>query len=721
MEEGESSPRHDGTRLSEGQGLGDSSRLDFRDFVATLDRSREDSQCRKTLQGKSTTHSSLGGGDMGFLDGYLRNLDAGQIDFAGESSGRASFDASGSLVSRRSDYALRLALSYLQAATGLLLSCDPLVPCRGTLPSSKSPDLEQVEANKLELHRQATLLVSAISKILSQASLLSAFSSSSVSPEIVGLSHDFIASLLKLITLDVIYQAHARLSLSLANAVFISFLSGLAERHCSFERLNHDKHTIVSLLEYSDVVAKGMHDFSNLLEDMVHILLSTYNVHPSIFGKVSKTPPHALQLSSNCVLYLSSTLKTALKLIATLWKDMKLCRKLSSSAKYSPSKHHGLHLSRESMVHNLSNSTKNASGTLKALQNYIRLLLQSYTHQVSSPSSSKVRNQNNGKPITYSPTISDKRKKLLENLLRYDLHAAMELVCGCLMEYVEEEEEGRKKDGVTGSSRVTVSPSLSEDRVTDILSSSSLWSQGGPTSSKLVRVRFNADQLLVGTLGDLMASYFTNRKLLISLSSSDPCSPSRQAELSRAKVVEHLKDGDIWEFWTVERTLSFLLLSDKWKKACNFVLELGQWRKAFVLSAIYSLYHKLLLLELKDSEDTCHSYFFDLSHHLALSHILKVLGIVFKKQEREKFWKRDLDRAESSESNISLRASETFLYETFRVCVMVRMEDVVMSTADHCLNELVEACASLSTMVPTGLYLPAPPLYCTQPTITEEV
>lgn len=713
IEEGESLPHHDGTRLSDSQALGDSSHLDFRDFVVSLDVGHDESQYRRTSLEQSTP--SLGGVDEGFLDRYLRNLDAGQINFALDGSSRASFDASGSVVSRRSDHGLRLALSYLQAATGLLLSCDPLVPCRGALPSSRSPDLEQVEANKLELHHLTTILVSTISKVLSQASLLSAFSSNSVYPEMVALSHDFISSLLKLITLDVISQAHTRLSLSLANVVFISFISGLSERHCVFERLDKDKHTLMYLLEYTDTVGRGMHDFSSLLEDMVHILLSTYDVHPSIFGEVSKTSSHASSPSSNCMLYLSSALKASLKLITSLWKDMKICRRLSSSARYSPNKHHDLHLSRESMVRNLSNSTKNASSTLRALQNYVCLLLQSYTHQFSSRKL-HVTSRSDGKPITYSPTMSNSRKKFFDSLLRYDLRTAMEVVCKCLKEHVEEEEiEEREK---AGGNRMVISPFL---QLTDIFSCSSMWNQGSLTTSKHVIAESDADRLLVGALGDLMASYFTNQKLLVSLSSSEPCSPSRQVELSRSKLVQGLKDGDVSEFWTVERALSFFLLADKWEKACNFVVELGDWRKAFVLSSIHSLHHKLLLSDAMNSEPTSNSYFFDFSHNLACSHILKVVGSIFKKQDRVKFWKRDLDRSESRESSISLRAGENFLHESFRVCVMMKMENVLLSIANHCLSEMVEACASVSTRVPAGFYLPAPPLYCTQPSITEEV
>lgn len=719
MEEVEHLSHHDETRLSEGQGREDSSRLDFCDFVAALDVGQEESLGGGTVL---ASHPSLGGGDVGFLDRYLRSVEAGHIEFAGENSGRAGCDAGSSAVSKRSEDALRLALSCLQAAMGLLLSCDPFIPCRGTLPSSRSPNLEQVEANKLELHRVATLLVSTTFKVLSQVSQLSAFSSSPLPPKMVSLSHGFISSLLKLIVLDGIYQAHTTLSFSLANAVFMAFLSGLTKKHCNFERLDNDKHTVASMLEYTCFVGKGIHDFSNLLEDMLPILLSTYDVHPSIFGEVLKTPPHASNLSSDCVLYLGSALKAALKLIGSLLKGMKLCCKLSSSARCSPSKHHIPYLSSESMVRNLRNTTKNVRGTLKSLQDYIRCLLQSYSCRMSHLSSGKVTTRSSGKPITYSPTISNKRKKFLESLLRYDLHTAMELVSSCLKEHEEEEEEaGRgEEDRVTGGSRVVVSPSSSEV-LSDNLSSSSTWSQTGLTSSSLVRIESDADRFIVGTLGDLMASYFTNQKLLLSLSSNDCCSAARQVELSRTKVIKSLKDGNVQELWTVERALSFLLLSDKWERACDFVIELGEWRKAFVLSAVSSLHHKFLLAGVKDCETTSHAYFSNLSRHLALSHILEVIGSVFKKQDRDKFWKYDLDGARSSKSCVSLKIGESFLCETFRVCMMVRLEDVLLSTADRCLSEMVEVCGGLSTSVPAGLYLPAPPLYCTQPTITEQV
>ena len=746
MEEEESSPRRDATQLSEGQGLGNSTHLKFRDFVAvlnvereaslskgallgqvppllSLDVEREASLSKGALLGQVPSLPSLDGSDKGFLDNYLRNLDAGHIEFAGKNTGGASLDAISALTNKRCDYALRLALSYLQAATGLLLSCNPFVPCRGALPSSRSPDFEEVETSKLELHRLSNLLISTISKVLLQASLRSAFSCMSVSSEMILLSHDFIASLLKLISLDRIYQDHMVLSLSLANAVFITFLSGLAEKHYDFERLDKNDYTVVSLLEYACFVDKGVYDFLNLLEDVVQVILSTYEVHPSLFEEVSRSPPHSSSQSSNCMVYLGSALKAALKLTASLLKDMKLCCQFFSSARYSPrSKHHYSHLSNESMVCTLRNSTNNAISTLKSLQHYIHCLFKSCSYQCSYYSARKVSTLSNGKPITHSPTASNKRKRLLKSLLQYDLQTAMELVSECLKEYMDVEGVGEgEEDKVAGGSREVVSPSLSDAKVADILSPSNAWSQTGLTTSGLVRIESNSDRLLFGILGDLMALYFTNQKLMLSLTKSDHCSAARQVELSRTKVVERLKDGDICELWTVERTLSFLLLADKWERACDFVIDLGEWKKAFVLSSITFFHHQLLLEDANDCGATPHGYFFDLSCHLALTHILEVVGRIFKKQDRERFWKYDLDRAGSSTFYTSLRAGENFLCETFRVCVKMRLEKVLLSTAHHYINELVEVCSSLSIRVHAGFYLPAPPLYCTQPAITEVV
>ena len=723
LERKECSPCQDeGDDDDDDRGLCDSSGLDFRDLVATLDSEQSGSKCKGSLMEKLSHASSIASrgdkDDEGFLDKYLKNLEAGRIEFADQSrrDHRDSSRVRG--VDRRSDHTLRQALLHLQSAAGLLLSCDPFVPYQGAWPSSPSPTLGRVEEIKRELHHLSSLLLSTVSKILSQASLLNAFSTISTSSEMIVLSLDFTRALLKLIVQDSFHQANARLSLSLANVILLGFLSGWFKRHLDFNKLDQSKHTIVSLLEYADVVGKGMLDFSNLLEDLVQVLLSTYNVYPSIIGQVSRTPSNSSHFSShpssNCVLYLSSSLSMALKLIALLWKDMKVCRSLSATASYLPGERQGPQLSRQTLAQNLGNSAKNACGTLKALQVYIHLL-QSGTGRasISHSSSSNTCGEVNGKPITYSPDgAGSKMRKLLDYLISYDALAALKLANTCI-EVVADSKMGKEQEASTEPAS-----SVSEDLGPDELD---MWLHSDESNLRLVKVTSDADQELLAILGKFMASYFMNQKLLVPRSLVDQSEPSqKKAELSRFKLTEALKDGGAWEFWTVERTLSFLLLSGKWEEACMFANEVGDWKKAFVLASTHSLHHKLVRQDdaLDDDSEGCLSL---LSCQLGLTNTLKVVGIVSKKLDEDKFRKLYRYTDTSTPSVALLRSGESFLSETFRMFASVEMEGIILSACERYLSELGEACAKSGVKIHSGFHLPAPPLYCSQPAITKEV
>ncbi len=64
-----------------------------------------------------------------------------------------------------------MVVSQLQAAMGVLISCEPFVPCIGMLPNSEFLKLHEVAAYKYELCTLANMLVSTLSKIESEASV----------------------------------------------------------------------------------------------------------------------------------------------------------------------------------------------------------------------------------------------------------------------------------------------------------------------------------------------------------------------------------------------------------------------------------------------------------------------------------------------------------------------------------------------------------------------
>ncbi len=704
------------------RGFSDSSGLDFRELASSLGSEEDFSKCKGFSPRRHSEHSAWQKkrkqSGEGFLDKYLKNLETGRIEFASEGT-RGDVPTSGAGQIQRRDNTLQQALLQLQSVAGLLLTCDPFVPCRGAWPSALSPTHSQAEECKGELARLSSVFLSTVSNVLSQASFLSAFSNFSTPSEMLVLTLDFTRALLKLLGQDTFVKANSQLSLSTANVILSGFLSGWFKRHLDFKGMDQGLLTVTSVLEYADVIGKGMLDFSSLLEDVILVLLSTYDVYPSIIqvspapsgtSQLSSSTHLPLQPSSNCILYLSSSLNMAHKLISLLWKDMVLCRSLSATAGYLPGdrSHQAPQLSRKTMSQNISNSTKNACGTLRALQAYIRNLLAQFGGEGQLSLADCRTSKATNKPLTYLyEKEGDKVGKLLDYLVNYDVLAAVELANSC-MESISDGTVVSKSRGL-----FELPPQADEDWASE---EAGVWTRSGDFNVRLLKVASDADKELLGIFGQFMAAYFTNKKLTLSRRCDQPGSSSSQTrELSRARVTESLRQDSAGEIWMMEKTLGCLLLAGKWEEACEFVLAVEDWRKGFVLASAHSLYNKVT------SRDTLDVSLVGKSHQLGLVNTLKILATVHRKFSVDKFRKVYHNTSIGSPGASLLKNGESYLRETFRMFATMKMEAVIVSACGCCLSDLAEECFNLGVKVAPGYQLPAPPLYCVQPAITKEV
>lgn len=651
------------------------SRHDIRNFIASI---KEGSELPSKVLAYSPKHP---GGYLGDLAG----LEAGEIHFAGASDG---FDLGRELVLSSDKESLNVVICLLQATLGMLLSCEPFVPCNGMLPRTKSLELDQVAEYRSQLQAVTNLLVSAVAKVVADASALSTVSPTQ--PETVTMTRDFTVSLLRLVSLDKLKQSHMDLSLALANTILRGSLSGLVERHCDFVRLDKGRHTLCSLQQHVEEITGSLRDVHNLLEEIVYVLESTYSNRPLIFSGVhgSSQTKHAY---ANCMIYLSPSLKIVLNLICVLWNDVKFCKGMAKSIRCSAP----LPPSDPKQGRSFKGSSSNARGTIKGLYFYIHNLLASSWYQRSA---SKQVPLKDGKPITYITPHRDV-KLLLDGLLQYELKAVVDLVNGCIQACDDGLEAGPFHP-------------LSTDQLSDVLNSS-VVNRLDVTSH--ICVRTDQERFVVGALGDLMAAYFTDKKLLVLLS-SDASLPLRHAELSKSKLATVLRDQDVLDSWTAERAVNLLLLSGQWDKACDFVVKLGDWRKAFILATFFTVHSRCLSrwkgvpVERTPSLNSLAAF----SHNLALGNTMKIInGIYGSPARRASVW------GDASES--MAKTSEPFLSETFSVCALVQVDSVLTSCAGQFLKELIGLTGSMGTRVHPELYLPAPPLYCVQLAATQEV
>ncbi|KAK2819157.1 hypothetical protein Q5P01_024718 [Channa striata] len=227
---------------------------------------------------------------------------------------------------------------------------------------------------------------------------------------------------------------------------------------------------------------------------------------------------------------------------------------------------------------------------------------------------------------------------------------------------------------------------------------------------------------VVQTLGRFMASYFTNQPLFIlpphnvavlpplhlpHASSVGRLVPLCQQEVSRAIREQHLS-----EVWTVDYAQDLLLLGGLLPETVWLAYHLGDWKTAVSLSLAYTTY--------------CTSYFDFTRLKRRDLHLPNVL-------EPENIFQAELECLLSYKSNpqehLNKEGDKTFrdpLEEEDLDLLQVSIQDilkasvmagvnVMSSPLSSLLNTAKDMCSGLPMLVPSGLYLPSPPLYCPQP------
>ncbi|KAF7217094.1 ciliogenesis and planar polarity effector 1 isoform X2 [Nothobranchius furzeri] len=224
------------------------------------------------------------------------------------------------------------------------------------------------------------------------------------------------------------------------------------------------------------------------------------------------------------------------------------------------------------------------------------------------------------------------------------------------------------------------------------------------------------------TLGRFMASYFTNQPLFIlpahnvailpPLHLPQGTSVGRLVPLSQEDVARAVRQQHLSELWTVDYALDLLLLGGLLPEAVWLAYHLGDWKTAVTLSLAYTSY--------------CSEHLDFTAIRKRELHLPTVLqpesifqaeldGLVGNKADSEECLDKDGDKnitdpLEGDDWNL-LQAS---LQEILKASVMAGV-DVMSSPLSSLLDKAKDTCSSQPLLVPTGLYLPSPPLYCPQP------
>ncbi|MBN3301043.1 CPLN1 protein, partial [Amia calva] len=236
-----------------------------------------------------------------------------------------------------------------------------------------------------------------------------------------------------------------------------------------------------------------------------------------------------------------------------------------------------------------------------------------------------------------------------------------------------------------------------------------------------VEVNSEAASAVIQSMGRFMAAYFTNEPLAILPPHHVDILPPlhiRPDHLPRLIPLQHsavagvVREQQLSLVWTVAYTLDLLLIGGLLPEAAWLAHRLGDWKMAVSLGLGYTLYCRkhFTLSELQWRE-------------LHLPDELQPKQI-FQEQLQSLLWRQS--GPEKSDPGTANKVYKHFtdlllasVQEILKAAVMADA-DVLSQTFHGLMESAKDQASKLSGLVPLRLYLPAPPLYCPQPSSDPE-
>ncbi|XP_054439973.1 ciliogenesis and planar polarity effector 1 [Pteronotus mesoamericanus] len=232
---------------------------------------------------------------------------------------------------------------------------------------------------------------------------------------------------------------------------------------------------------------------------------------------------------------------------------------------------------------------------------------------------------------------------------------------------------------------------------------------------------------VVQSMARFMAAYFTNRRLCIlpphNVNVLPPLHiarewPLRFIPLQHSKVASVVRDQNLSNVWTVEYALELLFIGGLVPEAVWLAHELGDWKTSVSIGVAFQLFCKL---------DSSFTRFKKKGQSLPLNMtpaqifqeklqcFLGQPASLEAKNETGSKYKQFTDPIEEEDVNVLLGS----LQEVLKAAAMADA-DVLSETLQLLVRSAKDVSRRLWGLVPGGLYLPAPPLYCPQPAVLSE-
>ncbi|XP_077619603.1 ciliogenesis and planar polarity effector 1 [Crocuta crocuta] len=232
---------------------------------------------------------------------------------------------------------------------------------------------------------------------------------------------------------------------------------------------------------------------------------------------------------------------------------------------------------------------------------------------------------------------------------------------------------------------------------------------------------------VIQSMARFMAAYFTNQLLCILPPHNVNVLPPlhtkteqslRLIPLQHSKVASVVRDQNLSNVWTVEYALELLLIGGLVPEAVWLAHKLGDWKTSVSVGVAFQLFCK------HDSNFTrSKKKSLNLPINMTPAQIFQEKLQCFlgrptsleAKNEMGSKYKQFTDPIEEEDANLLFGSVQ----EVLKAAVMADA-DILSETFQLLLNSAKDFSKRLWGLVPVGLYLPAPPLYCPQPAILSE-
>uniref|UniRef100_A0A8C0USD2 Ciliogenesis and planar polarity effector 1 n=1 Tax=Cyanistes caeruleus TaxID=156563 RepID=A0A8C0USD2_CYACU len=254
------------------------------------------------------------------------------------------------------------------------------------------------------------------------------------------------------------------------------------------------------------------------------------------------------------------------------------------------------------------------------------------------------------------------------------------------------------------------------------LSTSLMENFSGMLHCLKVSIHTDTAMAVIRSMARFMAAYFTKQLLYIfpphSVDILHPLHvkqdlPSRVIPLQHCLVARAVRDQNLSSVWTAEYALDLFFIGGLIPEAVWLAHTLGDWKLSVSIGLAYQLYYQNSD-EMKEPE--CHLPLSLLPMQTFQEKLQSLLGQpVTSETSGHIKHKKFTDPIEEEDAD--------FLYssiqELLKAAVMADV-DILSETFQLLMDSAKDLCRKFYGLVPVGLCLPAPPLYCPQPASLSE-